>query len=271
MINLLKTDLIRIFKDKLFLVACIVAGGFALTTPLLNKFLLGMMGEVDEGVIGEIGMNARSMFFNSFSMGNNFGMIAPILIGIILCKDFSFGTIRNKVISGKSRTAIFVSLFLACFTALCILIFAHAIVTLGVSLLLFEYQSGTFGIEDFGYLMASCGLELIVLLFVAAFLSFLCVFMKNAGTTVVLYVAVSFLLAIVGTVMLAALSFVDPAQEFVVNLLEFMKNANIFIGGYIGFADYTLGGVASVILGNVIGATIFVLLGIAVFRKKDIK
>ena len=43
MFNLLKMDLKRLFKDKLFLVLCILAGVFALITPLLYKGLFALM------------------------------------------------------------------------------------------------------------------------------------------------------------------------------------------------------------------------------------
>ena len=38
--KLLKTDLLRVFKDKLFLISCIIAGAFAFISPLLYKAIL---------------------------------------------------------------------------------------------------------------------------------------------------------------------------------------------------------------------------------------
>ncbi len=271
MINLYKTDLKRIFKDKLFLVACIVGGVFALLNPVMNKLIANLMGEMDEGLLIAMGMSAKTMFFNAFAPGDNFGLIAPVLIAIILCKDFNFGTIRNKIISGKSRTAIFLSLFLACFTVLCILLFAHAILTLGVSLIFFDYQAAPFTAQDFGYLMASCALELLVILFVSAMVAFLCVSLKNTGLTIVVYVAFSFVFTIIGAVVMTALPFIDPAKEWLVKLLEFFSNANIFTGGYIGVAEYEAVGLLSVILVALFGTAIFTALGIVIFRKKDLK
>ncbi len=272
MLNLYKTDLKRILKDKLFLVACIIAAVFAFLNPVINKLLYGALLGLDGAELAESGINAKSMFFSAFAPGNNLGFIAPILLGIALCKDFSYGTVRNKIINGKSRISIFISYFLSCATVLCILMFTYALLTLAISLCLFDYQSTPFEFKDFGYLIASLALEILVYLFIAALISFLCVFMKNTGLAIVVYVAVNFLFSILGSIISAVLLFVDPAKEFLINILEFLNNANIFSGSYIGMVpEYNSTGVLSVILGALFGAAIFVALGILSFRKKDLK
>ena len=115
--GLLKADFKRITKDKLLLVMGILAVAFALLTPLLYALLFSGAGFEDEPLL-EVMLPAKNQFFASFSLGNNLGLIAPVLLGIALCKDFSFGTIRNKIIAGKSRKAIYMSLFITCATVI---------------------------------------------------------------------------------------------------------------------------------------------------------
>ena len=101
MSRLLKSDFKRFFKDKLFLVVCILAVVFSVITPLLYLVIFGAMGEIDpltEEMLSSY-VNAKGQFFAAFSFNNNLGLIAPLLIGIILFKDFSYGTIRNKIIT----------------------------------------------------------------------------------------------------------------------------------------------------------------------------
>ena len=120
--KLLLSDLKRIFKDKIFIVACIVGICFALLTPiillvltiLIEFFNLQELSFLKESFYG------RTIFFGSFNPGNNFGLILPILVSIIVLKDFSYGTIRNKVITGYSRTNILIILFCNLFYAFCI-------------------------------------------------------------------------------------------------------------------------------------------------------
>ena len=146
MIDLLKTDLKRAVKDKMFIVLCIIGGAFAVITPILYKVIFVLLG-IDEEAMQEfevLGMgfaSAKSVFFSAFSLSNNFGLILPVLVAIILCKDFSHGTIRNKIICGKSRTSIYFSLLITCVILICSFILAHALLTLFISLIFFDYQS----------------------------------------------------------------------------------------------------------------------------------
>ncbi len=267
MLNLYKTDLKRILKDKLFLVALILGAVFAVINPLMNKLLFDVLLDADDALMDMIGMDAKSMFFSSFSPSNNLGLIAPVLLGIALCKDFSFGTVRNKIISGKPRTSVFLSYFLSCATALCALIFLHAALTLGISLLFFEYPA-----FDPGYLLFSLLLELLVYLCIAALVSFLCVFMKNAGLAIVVYVAANFLFTVIGSIVSIAFSIIDPSKELLRNILQFLDRANIFMGTYIGVTpEYDTFGILSVLVGALSGIALFLLLGILSFRKKDLK
>ena len=102
--SLLKADFKRVLKDKLLLVMGILAVVFAAFTPLLYAVMFSSMEMVDDPMVSSL-ISGKMQFFASFSMGNNLGLIAPVLLGIALCKDFSFGTVRNKIIAGKSRTA----------------------------------------------------------------------------------------------------------------------------------------------------------------------
>ena len=158
MIDLLKTDLKRAVKDKLFLVLVIIAAAFAISTPFLYKimiFALELDAETQDMLeMLNIGMNAKSMFVGSFSLSNNFGFILPIFVAIILCKDFSHGTIRNKIICGKSRASVYFSMLLTCMILTIGFILFHALLTLLISLTMFDYQSTEFTANDFWYLLA---------------------------------------------------------------------------------------------------------------------
>ena len=83
MINLLKADLRRVLKDRLLIVLGIIAVGFAIVTPLLYVVLFNGVGMADDPMISGL-ISGKAQFFSSFSMGNNLGLIAPVLIAIIL-------------------------------------------------------------------------------------------------------------------------------------------------------------------------------------------
>ena len=42
-----------------------------------------------------ISFTAKSIFFGAFSPNNNFGLMLPVFISIIIFKDFSYGCYRK--------------------------------------------------------------------------------------------------------------------------------------------------------------------------------
>lgn len=277
MTKLIRSDFKKFFQDKLFLVVGILAIVFAVITPLLYVAIVGTMGELDpmteEMLAGY--MSAKGLFFSSFSFGNNLGLIAPLLIGIILYKDFTFGTIRNKIIGGHSRATIFLSIFTVCFTTLFGIILLHALLSLGISLPFFEYQSTPFLMADFWYLLESLLFELLVYLFVSAFISWLCVTMKNVGMVIVMYIAVVFGCTMIAGIlqMIVLVISSDPDLERTVNILDFFQRINVFnSSATIGLGtSYTAQDVWYYVLTPIIGTAALLAHGLLKFGRKDLK
>ena len=272
MINLIKTDTKRILKDKLFLVVCIIALCLSVFMPLLYKAMFSGMEVVEEDMFAEMFMiSGKSLFFDSFSAGNNMGLIAPVFIAIIICKDFSQGTIRNKIICGKTRIQIFLSLFASCFIVLFGVILAHALVTLGISCLLFGYQATPFTFADFGYLLLSILFELLVYLCMSAVITLICTFFRNIGGCIVLVVAINLVFALIdGILMIGAAVTTNQATA---SVLEFFSKINIY-GTSFPIAKGVAYGLRDILY--ILGATIFgtatcLTLGVLSFRKKNLK
>ena len=277
MTKLMKSDFKRVFKDKLFLIVCILTLVFAVITPLLYLVLMGSMGELDEiskeMLSGYI--TAKGQFFSAFSFGNNLGLIAPLLIGIVLFKDFNFGTIRNKIIAGYSRATIFLSTFAVCFVTLFGIILAHALITLGICLPFFEYQTTPFTTSDFWYLIESLGFQILVYLFVSAFVSHLCTTKSNMGIVIVLYIAVVLGCSLIAGVLQVVLMVIKEKanMESTVRILDFIQRINIFnSSATIGLGtSYETKDVLYYTLTPVIGILGLVAHGMWRFSKKDLK
>lgn len=279
MTGLLKADYKRFFQDKLFLVVCILAVVFAVLTPFLYAVILGVSGEMDpvaeEMLVLSGYINAKGQFFSSFSFGNNLGLIAPLLIGIILFKDFSFGTVRNKIISGHSRTAIFFSIFVVCVTTLFGIVLAHALLTLGISLPFFGYQSTPFVAADMWYLLESLLFEFLVYVFAAAFVSWLCVAMNNVGMVIVMYIAVVFGFTMVAGI-LQAVSIVlaaQPDMQRTMDIIDVIQRINVFnSSATIGLGmSYELKDVLYYVIPPLVGTAALLGHGVWKFGRKDLK
>lgn len=268
--SLLKTDLRRIFKDKLFLVVCILGTVLASFTPLLYKGLSLIIGIEDE-LLG-LFADSKSMFFSAFDSGSNFGFILPILLALVLCKDFGYGTVRNKIICGKSRTKIFLSMFFSGTIVMCGLILAHALLTLGIALCFFPYQSEAFTADSFGYMMLSLLFSLLIYVFISAFVCLLCVSMKNAELAVIIYVAANLFFKILGGIVSAAAAIGPLFEKFPTKLFEILAKINLFNAAYIGKGTtYSLTDVLCLVIASLVGIGLSLFLGVTVFRKKDIK
>lgn len=67
-----------------------------------------------------------------------YGVIAAAMISLFVGEDFSDGCVRNKIVAGKSRSSIFLSLLIACCFS-CVLIYLIMLaVTISMGLVLFE-------------------------------------------------------------------------------------------------------------------------------------
>lgn len=272
--GLLKADITRMRKDKLVLIVCILALIFAAMTPVLYAVLFSSL-QIDDILMVSGLITGKSQFFGAFSIGNNLGLIAPVLLAIALCKDFSYGTVRNKIIAGKSRTKIFLSLFATCSVMLVAVMMLYAFATLSVSLIFFEYQTTAFTLADFWYFLVSLALELLVLLWVAALLSCLCACMRNVGLVIVLYIAISLVLVIAGSVVQVALTVMEASggKENLIKTLRFIHRINVGNAvSYIGVGtSYTGADILYLTLPALAGILGFTGLGVWRFNKKDLK
>ncbi|MBQ3116510.1 MAG: ABC transporter permease subunit [Clostridia bacterium] len=278
--NLLKVDFTRVLKDKLFMITCIIAGAFALFVPLLNLAIFyglsgGDMGEVNE-MLDLMGMaiNAKSFFFSSLSLANNLGLFLPILVGIMIFKDHSRGTVRNKIVGGYKRSSIFISNLIVCFVVMFGIILAHALVTLFFSLIFFPFQSTPFTGADFGNFMLGILFEVLIYAFVAVFVVYLCATKKSMGGVIVLYLAISMGLSLVGSIMSVGEAFLQiyEGTETAVKLLHVFQRINIF--GYSSMIvgeGYTVTEILCYTLSPILLGTGLCLLGILRFKRKDLK
>lgn len=276
MLRLLKVDLTRIIKDKLFIVICIIGGIFAISTPIMMFVLLKIIGGENMELLEAFGLSVtgKTLFFNSFSLTNNFGIILPIFVCVIIFKDFSYGTIKNKIICGHSRVKIFGSIFLSTFITLFSAILVHALLTLGLSLIFLPYQSEPFVFNDFLYLIESLGFLILAYLFISAVIAFISVFVKNVGLSIVCYLAFAILLTVVSSIVQVGIGiFMIEENQTLVDLLTFLNNINIFysITGIIGKASsYSTSDVLYLTLTPLISSALFGGLGLLRFVKKDI-
>ena len=101
------------------------------------------------------------MFYSSFSLSNNIGFIIPVFLLIIMSKDFSYGTIRNNIISGSSRTNVFLSMFISCSIVIVLVMLAYAALNGLLTVALFSNEMAPITKEGVLYFVLSILFEII--------------------------------------------------------------------------------------------------------------
>ena len=109
MSRLLKADIYRMMKSRLTMIALILAFAFPFVMVLLYIGIRTMAGLGEDLAGSEMLFNANSVIGSAYSLTNNIGLIIPAFAGILACSDYSDGTLRNKVIAGNRRSAIYLS------------------------------------------------------------------------------------------------------------------------------------------------------------------
>ncbi len=199
--ELLSADFYRIKKDFILLVALILAVAFALMTPVLYS-LIGLAAGESFSELEEMGMSfsltGKSVFVSSLSITNNFGLILPVLIGIIVCRDFSAGTVKNKIISGHTKPAVYMSHFISSVAVGTLMFIVYSLLSLALGCLILGYGE-PFDTGELLFILKT----LLVGLFVFASINSLAVFFaattRSTGFTIVLQISAALLVATLGT------------------------------------------------------------------------
>jgi len=149
--NLFMADARRIKKSKALLIILCVALGYSLLYISLMKLADYLTSLIEFAV--------PQMDFGKMALGvvlgaNTFVFIAAIGIGIFSGSEFAYNTVRNRIISGNSRTKIWFSQFLMNLAIFFAMYFAVAVFSTALCALMFG------GFADFGGTMARLALSL---------------------------------------------------------------------------------------------------------------
>lgn len=262
--KLIALDLYRIRKDILLKVSFILIGIFVLLNVGMNfgiKILVeNELEELDSVVML---LSGRYLFGASFSMGSNMGIMIPIFAAAICCKDFSMGTIRNKMICGYTRTQIYVSHYICGLIYTCALMLIYAFANLGFGTLVLGYGERFDG-EQLLFLLVTTLVGLSIYCLLGSIAIMLATMTGNLGLSIVIYIAFSIGFSLIS----AALTLWPHLPKLLEKLVAVLPDTlvNSIAVGATSWKEYWLG-----ILLNVLFAAVLGIFGWLCFRKKDLK
>lgn len=275
MAGLIKADLYRTVKDKMFMILLIIAAGLSVVTIGLYAVLINTLSGLSEGVDARDTLTASTLALTGLSPYQNYGLIVAIFLCIIFGKDFMQGTARNKLIMGKTRTEVYFSNVIVSAFVMISVILVYAALNFALGCIVFNSGLKT----GFLPMLKGIGLSLIGWIVLSITISFLSVAMPNVGLSIVIYVISGLALSFGGQILNAVLAINGNGA------VEFINNINIpYVMTYVltGQFTYALMGQESFaamgtvfyleyIFSCVFFAGVFLFFGWLIFQRKDLK
>ena len=271
--RLLKADLYRVLRSRLSLIALILAVAF----PALIVFLyagIGWIGGLAEDFPGGSLFSANFVIGSTYSLSNNIGLVVPAFAGILVCMDHSNGTLRNKVIAGNRRSAIYLSHLIVSILFSVVVITIYAAVTAALALLFFPFNtdpSRNLGLEIL-YFVANGTMSFV---FIATVSTLFAMTMRNVAPTIIFTIVFSMALTALNSVIM--LVDYTPYKYLVYFIPMFGGNVfNLNGGGLFGLLIPTVDAsrelvFAESMLSYLFFGAVHTVIGLILFQKRDIR
>ena len=220
--SLLKADFFSLLKSKITYVVLGICIGAPILVILLYLGLGIATKAITEGedIVVEF-IRGRDLMFSTFSLSSNAGLIIPIFAGILIMADIRNGTVRNKVIIGKSKTKIYFSQLIVSISFCVAMILVSFLVTVGGGLIFFKYGYKFDGAEAWNFFRALI-IGLLTFAYVASLSTFIALSTKSMPLTIVFT-----LLVALGLSLICSLSFLVPEGNKLIYVFYLMPTYGV--------------------------------------------
>ena len=225
MTNVLKADLFNLRRGKAIYLLFIGAVAFGILLPLLYYGMYAFLDflqtnesllEIEEmqtmlsslsGLTSII--NADRIFMTIIPLAEGYGLVICGAVCFYNARQFSNGVIRNKLIAGKSRFSVYMSMLITS----AIMAVSTALVHLAVAALFSRILFGTYTM-NFGELVMVIVITLIVYAVYASLCTFVAFTVKNVPASLVICIVLptvtNMLLSLLGTIASSLPDFILP-------------------------------------------------------------
>lgn len=280
MIKLLKSQFGRLWKNKVFLISCII-------------MLIASVGLVLVHYIRNIMDEAQWVLDDGFFIfGVLIFILSSVFTSLFVGTEYSDGTIRNKIIVGQNRRSIYLSNLIVCIVACMLMCVAYIIPQLCIGMPLL----GSFEARG-GVVVLALLVILLMMMAVTSLFTLIAMLCQNKAVTAIACVLTAFALLFMGLQVISALNEPEYYNGYSITTdgttvtEEAKKNPNYLSGGKRNFYEFLedfLPGAQAIELSNIkadetaddflfLGLYDLIILivstgcGIWVFRKKDLK
>lgn len=278
MTNLLKLQFYRLVRDRSMLVQTIITLGIAVFYVFIYFFVNESVKALNVGSTDESFINIGMLIFLAFQQSS----VPLIMINVMnisyVAKETRYGTIRNQVVSGYSKTEIFFADSILIVVISFALLFLYQIVTI-LTALAFQMPLGING-DNVAAFFSQYAMACLCTFAIVCFTCFIAMNVTQMGLAIVLSTVVpvvgtlsitlltQFIPDIMKTENLALLEWVYFYQSYaLVNLNSFSLSSGLSIpGDYMNGLFFMKTAIVSVLLSGG-----FLALGAYLFANKDLK
>ena len=263
--QLLKAEFMRLRKTRSILITTII---FAVI-QLFEMFIFYIIGKMNNPI--ETGVLIKQ-YANYSLNGFTDYLVISIFLSIIINKfntiDYSQGTIRNYMVSGESRTTIYLSKVIISVVATAIFVLINIIINFLITLVLFGWK-GNFTFILLLEFIARSLLVTLIYISITTMIVFLSHAFKSNGKVIGITLAINFIFQIIYSARTIA-QMINPESKL--TFLEVVSK--IYIGSHI-IDIINLGGktldAAIALLVAIITIILFIFLGTYKFKKAELK
>ena len=286
--DLFKAFLFRLRKDLTFRITLFIGLGLAILISLIFFLVDVAVSRLssETGDITHIFGTGQSLLLFSLSPAQNFGLAVPINLITFIVLEFTQGTIRNKIIAGNSKAKIYFSLFFSG------LLFTLAIMGTYIGICTaFGCIFGGFDAHGMAIMGVGSGnvnptfiwrillITVLVYITITSFTLFFAALFRNVGPTIPVVIIVLMACYISATLvgsMGALTELSDTMATFnkvlmYINPLYSMSAFSSVVEGeatYMAISDEAL---ICGVVNNLVYTTAFLVGGMLIFRKRDVK
>lgn len=253
MINLLRAELFKLGKNKVFWTLTIIA---TVVFALLHYLITIGWWKLNNRFV-DVGLE----MFSSLAVATApfyFMLFLSTLAGFFVANDFTIGVVKNIVISGNRRSHIFLAkLMIFTLGSVIIAFVCPLIVTFGGKLVGFGDMTDP---SALGYLARAVGLFLIHLMAFVVLLMLIALLVEDSGKTVIISIVIALLISI-ADVMRPLPGFVETLYQY--SIFHHLLDSFRIRMAHSDVIQSLLVGLSTILIG--------VFCGNLVFKRKDVK
>lgn len=252
--NLLQAEIFKLRHSKSFWAILIISSGLSSLMHYLVITEWWILTNTPFEAAGIAEMNALSMFIVPLF----FNLMTGTLAAFYISTEFgSSGVIKNQIISGKSRSLIYLAKYLV-FTSASIII--TVIIPAGTGILLnLVLNGGIFDGESMMYLLKAFGLFTLQMAGYTAIIVLIAVLTEDSGRTIIFTIVFTLIMFVIEKM---------PMSDIITGIYDYSVFRQFSI---VMSPEMTSGQVVTAILVGIISTVLMLLIGIYVFSKKEIK